>query len=103
MLGSHRRISGAHRSRAGQILGSHLAYIRGAGQRTPRAVAVVAGEETLSYAELNVAANRLARVLRRRGIGANSRVAVCLERTVAMPVALRGRRGFTSLATSPLI
>jgi len=32
MLGSHRRISGSHRSRVGQILRSRLVYIRGAGQ-----------------------------------------------------------------------
>jgi len=31
MLGSHRRISGSHRSRVGQILRSRLVYIRGAG------------------------------------------------------------------------
>jgi hypothetical protein len=32
MLGFHRRISGANRSRAGQFLRSGSAYIRGAGQ-----------------------------------------------------------------------
>ncbi len=58
--------------------------------RTPAAVAVVGGEEALSYEALNAAANRLARALRRRGIGAASRVGVFLERRPTMLVALLG-------------
>ena len=55
---------------------------------TPEAPAVTAGERTLTYAELNAAANRLARVLRARGVGADVGVAVCAERTLEMVVAL---------------
>ncbi|HYR10934.1 MAG TPA: amino acid adenylation domain-containing protein, partial [Longimicrobium sp.] len=43
---------------------------------------------TLAYGELNAAANRLARVLRRRGVGLDARVAVAMERGPELPVAL---------------
>ncbi|MFL6253470.1 MAG: amino acid adenylation domain-containing protein [Pyrinomonadaceae bacterium] len=44
----------------------------------------------LSYAELNERAERLAGRLRALGVGAESRVGVCLERSVGMVVALLG-------------
>jgi amino acid adenylation domain-containing protein len=58
--------------------------------RRPAAVAVSMGEETLTYSELNVRANRLAHRLRRLGIGPEERVAVCLERSPALVTALLG-------------
>ncbi|WDG27013.1 amino acid adenylation domain-containing protein [Streptomyces sp. CA-278952] len=47
---------------------------------TPAATAVTAGRDQLSYAELNDRANRLARVLRARGVRAESFVGVLLPR-----------------------
>ncbi|MGK9616880.1 AMP-binding protein, partial [Salmonella enterica subsp. enterica] len=44
--------------------------------RTPHAVAVKAGEQHLTYAELNAQANQLARHLQALGVQADSRVAI---------------------------
>ncbi len=56
--------------------------------RTPGAVAVVFGDEELSYAELNERANRLARLLIERGAGPERFVALALPRSVDMVVAV---------------
>ena len=56
----------------------------------PGAVAVSCEGETVSYAELNASANRLAHRLRRLGARPESLVAVCLERSPAMVAALLG-------------
>ncbi len=58
--------------------------------RTPASVAVVFEDETLTYAELDARAGCLARRLRALGVGPETRVAVCLERSVEMVVALLG-------------
>ncbi len=56
----------------------------------PDAVAVVCGEQRLSYAELVARADRLAAYLRRRGAAPETVVGVCLERSCDMVVALLG-------------
>ncbi|MDR0781969.1 MAG: amino acid adenylation domain-containing protein, partial [Pseudomonadales bacterium] len=56
--------------------------------RTPGAVALFSDELELSYGELNARANRLAHYLRKRGVRPDDRVAICVERSVAMVVAL---------------
>jgi amino acid adenylation domain-containing protein len=57
---------------------------------TPHAVAIVSGQEQVSYAELNVRANRLAHYLRSLGVGPEITVGLCLERSPEMVVALLG-------------
>ncbi|MFH8344482.1 amino acid adenylation domain-containing protein [Streptomyces sp. NPDC018045] len=54
--------------------------------RTPGAVAVQDGRETLTYAELEHRAGQLARHLTGHGVGPECRVAVVVERSVAMAV-----------------
>lgn len=56
--------------------------------RTPDAVALACGEQSLTYRELDLAANRLAHELRRRGVLPASRVAVFLDRSPDLIVAL---------------
>jgi amino acid adenylation domain-containing protein/non-ribosomal peptide synthase protein (TIGR01720 family) len=58
--------------------------------RTPAAVAVACGRRRLTYAELDRRADRLAARLRALGAGPGSLVALCLERSPEMVVALLG-------------
>ena len=58
--------------------------------RTPEATAVVFGEESLTYSELNVRANRLAHKLLELGVKPDSLVAICVERSLEMIVGLLG-------------
>ncbi|RMP52321.1 Syringopeptin synthetase B, partial [Pseudomonas syringae pv. atrofaciens] len=57
-------------------------------ERTPQAVAVVHGQQRLTYRELNEQANRLAHALRKQGVQPDSRVGICIERSVEMVVGL---------------
>ncbi|HWK89892.1 MAG TPA: AMP-binding protein, partial [Longimicrobium sp.] len=57
-------------------------------RRRPDAPAAVFAGGALPYAELNARANRLARRLRARGVGAEARVAVVMERGPELPIAL---------------
>ena len=57
-------------------------------RRTPAATAVVYEDRSLSYAQLNEQANRLAHYLMQRGVGPDSRVGICLERSLEMVVGL---------------
>ncbi|MBI5094511.1 MAG: amino acid adenylation domain-containing protein [Candidatus Hydrogenedentes bacterium] len=58
--------------------------------RTPDAVAVTDSSTSLTYRELNARANRVGRRLRSLGIGPESLVGICLERTTYLPVAVLG-------------
>src|SRR5688500_6876823 len=59
-------------------------------ERTPEAIAVIFGEEELSYRELNERANQLAHYLRAGGVSAEQRVGLCVERSLEMVVGMLG-------------
>ncbi|MFF3446869.1 AMP-binding protein [Streptomyces sp. NPDC002667] len=59
-------------------------------QSAPDAVALESGGLTLTYRELDERSNRLAGALRGRGVGPDTVVAVALERSVDLAVALLG-------------
>ncbi len=57
---------------------------------TPGALAVVCGDEQVTYAELDARANRFARFLAARGHGRGAKVGVCLDYSVDLLVAVLG-------------
>ena len=59
-------------------------------ERTPDAVALVFEEHRLTYRELNQRANRLAHLLRQRGVGPEAVVAIFLDPCLEMVVGLLG-------------
>jgi amino acid adenylation domain-containing protein len=71
--------------------------------RSPDATAVVFEDSSLTYAELDARANRLAHVLIGRGIGPQDIVALCVERSLEMVVSLLGilKAGAAYLSLDP--
>ncbi|MFI5727008.1 amino acid adenylation domain-containing protein [Streptomyces cyaneofuscatus] len=57
-------------------------------EKTPDTVAVRSHQASLTYRELNEHANRLARILRGHGIGPERTVAICMDRSVRLIVAV---------------
>jgi len=57
-------------------------------ESTPKRTAVTYGDRQLTYAELNRSANQLAHYLKKSGVSLESRVGVCLERSLESLVAL---------------
>ena len=58
--------------------------------RSPDAIACIAGDTSFTYRDLNASANQLAHYLAARGIGPGSLVGICLHRTHNLLVALFG-------------
>ena len=57
---------------------------------TPERIALVSDSESLTYRALNRRANQLARHLRKLGVGPETVVGICIERSVEMVVGLLG-------------
>jgi len=58
--------------------------------RTPEAVAVRYADEAITYRQLNERSNRLAHYLMEQGVGEDSRVGLCMERSVELAVGVLG-------------
>jgi amino acid adenylation domain-containing protein/non-ribosomal peptide synthase protein (TIGR01720 family) len=58
--------------------------------RRPQAIALIQDDVQITYGELNRRANQLAHHLRSRGVGPETLVGVCLERSTALVVATLG-------------
>jgi amino acid adenylation domain-containing protein/non-ribosomal peptide synthase protein (TIGR01720 family) len=58
--------------------------------QTPDRTAIIFGDRHITYAELNAQANQLAHYLRSRGVGADTLVGLCMERSLEMVIALLG-------------
>jgi amino acid adenylation domain-containing protein len=59
-------------------------------KRCPDSVAVISGEKQLTYSELNIHANRLAHHLQKRRLVPDDLVAICVERSAEMLIAMLG-------------
>ncbi|WP_146004045.1 condensation domain-containing protein, partial [Fischerella thermalis] len=59
-------------------------------KKNPNAIAVTFAQTQLSYGELNRQANRLARVLRQKGVGPNQLIGLSVERSPAMIIGILG-------------
>lgn len=72
-------------------------------RRAPEAIALVQGQQKLSYQDLDGRAQRLAHHLINRGIGPGMTVAVCLERSIELIVSLLAilKAGAAYLALDP--
>ncbi|MUL83937.1 MULTISPECIES: long-chain fatty acid--CoA ligase [unclassified Mycolicibacterium] len=76
-----------------------------AAERTPQHTALVCGETTLSYAEFDSAAARVATFLDRAGIEPGDRIGIMLPNTPAFAVVFYGimRRGAIAVPMNPLL
>ncbi|WP_164473115.1 non-ribosomal peptide synthetase [Clostridium sp. E02] len=59
-------------------------------KRTPDQIAVVIGEQQVTYSELNQKANSLAKFLRDKGVGSNVIVGIMVERSLEMIIGIIG-------------
>jgi hypothetical protein len=59
-------------------------------RRAPDAIAVVSGRDRWTYGVLNARANRLARLLRVKGLSPEARIGLCLDRSAAAIVVILG-------------
>jgi len=80
-----------------------IALLEAQSARTPDSTAMVQGESSVSYSELNRQANRLAHFLRKKCVGQESLVGIALERSPEMVIAIlaAGKVGAAYLPLDP--
>jgi amino acid adenylation domain-containing protein len=59
-------------------------------EQSPDAIAVVSNDENLTYRELNNRANQLAHYLKSLGVGSETLIALCMEKSIEMLVGMLG-------------
>jgi amino acid adenylation domain-containing protein len=71
--------------------------------KLPNEIAAAYANEQLTYSELNARANQIAHFLRKRGVGRNARVGVCLPRSLDFATAILGvlKAGGTCVPLDP--
>jgi amino acid adenylation domain-containing protein len=98
-LGDHALVSDADRARLRTWNATRVDYpgdrlvhrlFEAQVRERPDAVAVVFEAEQLTYRQLDARANQLAHYLRRHGVGPDTLVGVCMERSAELVVALMG-------------
>ena len=59
-------------------------------ERTPEAVALISGDQQLTYRQLNERANQLGYYLQAQGVGPEMRVGICLDKSLELLIAVLG-------------
>src|SRR5205823_4927697 len=67
-----------------------VAWFERTAQEQAARIAISSGQTHLTYSELNARANQLARALRARGVQAEDRIGICLERGPELLIAMLG-------------
>jgi len=59
-------------------------------EQTPETIALVFGDQQITYQDLNIRSNQLAHYLQKLGVGAEVKVGICVERSLEMIVGMLG-------------
>ncbi len=72
-------------------------------EQSPDAIAIIGEDEQLTYQELNDRANRMAHYLQSQGVGIETLVAICIEKSVQLLISLLGilKAGGTYIPLDP--
>jgi len=88
-----------HRARSGQFRGPRMDHFTARAlpqlfeeqaHRASQKIAVTCGDQSFTFGELNSRANQLARHLRQLGVGRESLVGICVDRSLEMAVGILG-------------
>ncbi|MEM8805164.1 MAG: amino acid adenylation domain-containing protein [Cyanobacteria bacterium P01_G01_bin.38] len=86
----HNRLSELGRCQQIQVTGTVVQRFEAQVEQTPDAIALICGNETLTYQQLNAQANQLAHYLQQLGVTPETPVGICLRRSPVMLIAIWG-------------